>query len=143
MRDAFDFWLGSWRGSWADGSGTNEVSKAFDGHVVLEQFAAEGFSGLSLSVFDESRAVWRQTWVDSEGNYLDFEGAFADGEMRLERDAGDARQRMVWTDIADDTFEWYWQRREPGEDWRTLWHISYERQSAQAPRSTTSWATTS
>lgn len=127
MRDGFDFWIGSWRGTWAEGAGTNEVTKVHDGHVVLEQFSADGFTGMSVSVFDEGRGMWRQTWVDSEGNYLDFEGTGADGEVRLERRAGDARQRMVWTDVAADSFEWFWQRLEPGEDWRTLWHISYVR----------------
>ena len=32
-----------------------------------------------------------------------------------------------WAEIEADRFEWYWQRREDGNDWQVVWHISYAR----------------
>ena len=130
----FDFWLGRWRGTWEGGSAVNEVSFAYDARVVLERFTAdapETFAGMSVSVYDAAASLWRQTWVDNAGNYLDFTGGLVDDEMRLSRHAvvegADLQKRMVWTDIADDRFEWYWLRSPDGSEWEPLWHISYER----------------
>ena len=33
------------------------------------------FQGLSFSVYDRSAGRWKQTWVDSQGSYLDFAAA--------------------------------------------------------------------
>jgi hypothetical protein len=74
---ALDFWLGDWRCAWEGGEGRNRVSKEFDGRVVVERFeslAPDRWAGMSLSVFDE-RHRWRQTWVDSTGNYWAFRGS--------------------------------------------------------------------
>ena len=127
----FDFWLGRWRGTWAGGSAVNEISKRHDGRVILEEFQADppdAFSGMSVSVVDESSGRWRQTWVDSDGDYLDFAGGRVEDEMQFSRRSEDGvAQKMVWTDVEADRFEWYWLRCEPGGEWEAVWHISYER----------------
>ena len=135
----FDFWVGSWRGAWTsdDGTGTavNVVTKALDGKVVLEEFTAdapETLRGLSVSVRDETNGTWKQTWVDNTGSYLDFTGGTTGEGMDLRRNALTAdgepfEQRMLWTAIAGDRFEWYWQRRRAENDWQTQWHITYTR----------------
>jgi hypothetical protein len=130
----FDFWVGRWRGTWQGGSGVNEIEKLYDGRVIVEHFAADApgpLRGMSVSVLDESAGRWKQTWVDNTGSYLDFAGGAVGEEMhftRVARLAGkDVVQRMRWACIEDNTFEWFWQRREDGGDWETVWHISYLR----------------
>ena len=135
----FDFWLGEWDCSWSDESGrhlgTNSVYLDLDGFVVVENFDGRpslDFQGLSFSVYDRKARRWKQTWVDSQGSYLDFVGGFADGvmELRREGDLDDAGSlfRMRWENIERDSFDWSWQRSDDGGDtWDSLWEIEYTR----------------
>ena len=134
----FDFWLGEWDCTWhADGlehRGTNSVYLDL-GHVVVENFDARpslDYQGLSFSVYDREAGCWRQTWVDSEGSYLDFAGSFENGVMELRRigvvDGAPAHFRMRWENIEPNAFDWSWQRSaDAGETWATLWAIEYSR----------------
>jgi hypothetical protein len=135
---SFDFWLGTWRGTWETEDGpaeaTNRITKEYGGHVISERFSTDGFTGMSVSVFDEHARIWRQTWVDDTGAYLDFAGGWANESMTLVRDArdesGSFRQRMVWHKIESERFEWLWQRSSDGDEWLTRWKIDYERIAA-------------
>jgi hypothetical protein len=129
----FDFWLGEWDCAWGeDGKATNCIERILDGKIIREDFVAPDLHGMSFSSYDPERALWCQTWVDSQGSYLDFTGKFEGGRMVLVRDAvvrGEAcKQRMVWYDIQADRFEWNWERSDDGgQTWRTLWQIHYRR----------------
>jgi hypothetical protein len=132
----FDFWLGEWDCTWDDGQrGSNSIQVIMNGFVVLEQFSGEPampFHGMSVSTYSPALKQWRQTWVDDEGNYLDFAGEFRDGRMVLARTAVEEderiRQRMVWYNIAPDSLDWDWQRSEDGgASWQNLWTIHYRR----------------
>jgi hypothetical protein len=135
----FDFWLGEWDCSWHDGErtlvGTNSVYLDLDGKVVVENFDGRpslDFQGLSFSVYDRTSACWKQTWVDSEGSYLDFTGSFENGVMELRRvaevDGVPALFRMRWENIERDSLDWSWQRSDDGgETWTSLWEIEYSR----------------
>jgi hypothetical protein len=83
----FDFWLGRWRVRWGNGGhGSNVIERDYGGKVIVERFDGNPgtpLRGTSMSVFDESRGLWQQTWADDAGHYFAFEGAFADGEMTL------------------------------------------------------------
>lgn len=137
----FDFWVGSWRGIWPAGAGTepgsavNTITRALAGKVIHEHFVTDTgapFEGLSLSVFVEAERVWKQTWVDSSGGYLDFVGGRSGDGAEFHRSQttpnGAVQQRMVFSDIEADRFEWCWQRsRDDGVEWQTIWPISYTR----------------
>ena len=132
----FDFWVGEWDLTWGeDGQGTNKIIKILDRRVIHESFSAMPaveFRGISLSVFDTAAGLWKQTWVDSSGLYLDFVGGWEGDRMVLQRqgivEGQPVSQRMVWYNIQMDTLEWLWQRSEDGDDsWSTLWHIHYQR----------------
>ena len=132
----FDFWLGEWDVSWGEGQGgINRVDKILDGKVIREQFdgnPAMPFRGMSLSVYDARAELWRQTWVDTEGNYWSFNGRFEDGRTTLstevEDDGKPALLRMVFFNIAADKLDWHWERSEDGgKSWELRWHIHYKR----------------
>jgi len=129
----FDFWLGEWECTWGeDSKGANHVECILDGKVIQENFNGDGLHGISHSVWDAERKLWCQTWVDNSGSYLDFTGNFRDGQMILSRDAivrGEAcKQRMVWYNIADDEFDWNWERSDDGgKTWEVKWQIKYKR----------------
>ena len=135
----FDFWLGEWDCSWDDGDrrhvATNSVYLDLGDKVVVENFDGRPsleFQGLSFSVYDRNARCWKQTWVDSEGSYLDFAGGFENGVMELRRsgevDGAPAIFRMRWENIERDSFDWSWQRSDDdGETWTSLWEIEYSR----------------
>jgi hypothetical protein len=130
--DSFDFWLGRWTVRWGEGAeGRNEIAKILDGRVIEERFDGRpgtGLQGLSVSVFGEDEGLWRQTWVDSRGGFLTFEGLFRDGVMELRGEGGGELRRMLWRDIADDSLTWLWQRSpDGGATWETLWELAYSR----------------
>lgn len=116
-------------------TGRNSISKMFGECIVEENFTTDDgrFSGHSVSAFDERAGLWRQTWVDSAGTYLSFSGGMEEGRMVLGTDPveeGDhvIVNRMVFSDVRDDTLEWSWQRStDGGTTWTDLWNISYIR----------------
>lgn len=140
-----DFWLGEWDLSWPAEqtggesgevmAGLNRITRLFDDCVIEENFTTDdaGFRGHSVSVYDETSGVWRQTWVDSAGGYLVFTGSFDGETMELrtepaERDGETVVRRMVFSDIGEDALKWSWQgSRDGGETWNDLWNISYRR----------------
>jgi hypothetical protein len=148
--DALDFWVGDWTCTWEGGGGRNRISKELDGRIVVERFvsyAPQRWSGMSLSVFDERRG-WRQTWVDSTGNYWAFDGesvddGFAFHTVEIEDD-GPVAKRMVFWDIRLDAFDWRWERSaDGGTTWEHLWSIRYERADGDAGKEPSGTARTS
>lgn len=135
--DQFDFWLGTWELAWGeDGRGTNTIKRILGGCIIEESF--EGmmksgpYRGLSVTAYDPETDQWRQTWVDDQGEYLDFVGAKDGDRMVLQRTttmASDTiEQRMVWHNITADSLDWMWQKSEDGgQTWTTLWAIHYVR----------------
>jgi hypothetical protein len=131
----FDFWLGEWDCTWEESGvpcvGTNSVYLDLGGKVVVENFDGRpslDFQGLSYSVYDRREQCWKQTWVDSEGNYLDFAGGWSDGTMELRRRAGGSHFRMRWEHIEAESLDWSWSRSDDGgATWTPLWQIAYSR----------------
>src|SRR5690242_901772 len=104
----FDFWLGEWDLTWQGGRGTNSIRSILDGHVIEERFHSDDIPlhGISLSVYGSQLGQWRQTWVDSQGSYLDLVGGW-DGERMIlttsrMREGKPIVLRMVFSNIAPD-----------------------------------------
>jgi len=135
IRSQFDFWVGQWNCAWEGGSGKNRVEKVLDGKVILENFdgtPSVPLRGMSVSTYSAEKGAWAQTWVDTDGSYLDFTGSWQDDRMVLVRDGivkgQPVKQRMVWFNITPDAFDWHWDRSEDrGKTWTTLWAIRYTR----------------
>jgi hypothetical protein len=128
----FDFWLGDWDVSWDGGSGLNVVRSTYGGRVIEERFEGRpvGLNGMSVSLYDPRRKVWRQTWVDDAGGYFALAGTFADGRMILETElpgAVEPLRRMVFCNIRPDSLDWLWEGSGDGTTWAPLWRIHYER----------------
>lgn len=129
----FDFWLGCWELRWEpDGQGVNRIVSILDDQVILERFDGRPsipLTGMSVSVYDPAAGLWRQTWVDSDGQYLDFTGGMDDERMVLARRRADGRlQRMVWSDITAETLRWSWEHSDDdGRRWTVAWAMDYRR----------------
>lgn len=135
----FDFWLGTWDVSWEDDQhGTNRIERILEGRVIQENFdgnPAIPFRGMSVSVYSKKLQVWRQTWVDVEGNYWSFQGGVENGNMVLATedvlDGKPIRLRMTFYNIQADQLDWKWESSEDnGATWTQKWHIHYQRKSS-------------
>jgi hypothetical protein len=132
----FDFWIGTWtvtqKGKEA---GKNEIRRVLGGCALLESWSGVGgVSGHSLNVYDATRGLWHQTWVDSTGSLLILEGKFADGAMVLEgssstrEGSAPTRQRITWTPQTDRTVRQLWQSSDDGgQNWKTEFDGIYHR----------------
>lgn len=132
-----DFWLGDWDVRWADGGiGTNRLTRILGDRVIREEFSGRSprgsLEGLSLSVYDRERRLWRQTWVDDQGSYIDLVGERVEGWFAFVRAAPEigprVRQRMVFRDVEADSLRWTWERSDDdGTTWTVVWEIRYTR----------------
>lgn len=131
----FDFWLGEWEVRTADGqlAGVNRIESEYDGYVLHERYATDrGYRGQSLNIYDASRKVWHQSWVDSDGLLLLLEGGIRDGRMVLEgqtvgADGQVTRHRISWTPNADGSIRQLWESTDAEGEWSTAFDGRYTR----------------
>ncbi len=142
----FDFWVGNWDLTWPAGQGgtpkgemgkgTNSIQKILGECIVQEHFedSSTHYKGMSVSVYSPHFHEWRQTWVDTQGNYLPFSGTFHDGVMELrspmrqKSDGTSVMTRMVFKNIKPDSFDWDYQvSKDGGKTWADNWNIHYTR----------------
>lgn len=132
----FDFWIGTWNVTQAGKvAGQNKIESILNGCALMESWhGTGGVAGHSLNIYDSTRNVWHQTWVDSTGSLLTLEGRFANGAMVLEGVATDekgmkARQRITWTAASADEVRQLWQSStDAGKTWKTEFDGLYRRQ---------------
>ena len=88
----FDFWLGAWDvrppGSPANSpAAENILTLEYDGCVLMEHWkpggaGTTGGGGSSFNIYDATRKMWFQTWVDSTGGLHEYHGNLdAEGNM--------------------------------------------------------------
>jgi len=103
----FDFWLGSWEVSNADGSnaGHNTIEKIQDNCVLRETWRSANavFTGTSYNFYNQQTKQWEQLWLDNKGGRLKLTGNKRGKQMILrtqERVDDDQRRyfhRITWT----------------------------------------------
>ncbi len=132
---AFDFWLGEWEVRTPDGklAGINRIEREFGGCVLHERYTTgRGYSEESLNIYDSSRNVWHQTWVDTSGTLLLLEGGPRDGAMVLEgqsanADAAPTKHRITWSTNADGSVRQLWESTDAKGQWSVAFDGKYTR----------------
>jgi hypothetical protein len=123
----FDFWVGTWRVEQPDGkvAGTNRISKIEKGCALLEEWTGSGgMTGRSLNIYDASRNVWHQTWVDNSGTLLTVEGRFENNAMRLTSKT----DRITWNRLDGGSIRQLWeQTADGGKTWKVAFDGKYVR----------------
>ena len=135
-KGTFDFWIGKWDAYWNDSlKGTNEITKILNEFVVSENFnTSDGlFSGRSWTVFDSASKIWKQTWVDNNGEFMSFTGGIESDNVILNMNDARTRNgntyymRMVFSEIKYESFVWDWQSSKDKIEWKSVWKINYKR----------------
>lgn len=130
---AFDFWVGDWTVTRADTGAVvaeSRIEKLYDGCAIRENWMPRGGAGGgSLNAWDPKTRLWRQTWTDSSGAWVDFTGGIADKAMVLNglwRDylgpGQDALIRMTYRKGDDGSVS---QRGEQSTDFGKSWSIAF------------------
>ncbi|WMS86540.1 hypothetical protein [Pleionea litopenaei] len=134
MSKQFDFWLGDWKVFDKDGKlvGNNLIQKAQNGCVITELYSTEkGYSGQSINIFDATRKVWHQTWVDNKGGLLVLEGKWNGQAMLLTgqtqaQDGNTLLQKIKWTPKSDGSVHQHWQvSKDKGQHWEDAFYGVY------------------
>jgi tetratricopeptide (TPR) repeat protein len=127
-----DFWIGDWDVFLPDGSlaGRNRISSILDGAAILEQWAGSaGVTGTSLNWYDRSADEWRQTWVDSDGDALEYRRGARDGDRMVLEERVDATvRRLTLEDRGPDRVRQLFERSDDGgATWTVEYDLAYER----------------
>jgi hypothetical protein len=132
----FDFWVGTWKGTWADSGHIQTASDTIvrSGCEIDETFAAAFFLGhtnytaTSKSHWDSSFGMWVQDYADNVGERSRWLGSFAKGQMVLVGpEVGSRQQRVIWRDIRVDGWVWEYDSSVDGASWNALAVIPYTR----------------
>ena len=132
----FDFWVGDWQVHKPDGTfaGINRITLEYGSCVIHERYiTGRGYSGESLNIYDASRKVWHQTWVDDTGLLLTLEGRWDGKSMVLEgrapgADGAMAKQRITWTPNADGSVRQLWESADAKGAWTVVFDGKYTKQ---------------
>jgi hypothetical protein len=137
---AFDFWVGDWVVTLADGreAGRNRIERDQAGCVLVERWqGAAGGSGLSMNYYDRAAGVWRQVWISPQSQ-IDLSGGMSAISMELEGtityldDGRSLPFRGTWTPLDDGRVRQYFEEsREPGQ-W-TPWFEGFYRRLVEEP----------
>jgi len=137
LENGLDFWVGEW--SVTDttpkaksSTGTNVIQKLYGGKVIHESFKMGTFEGQSWSAYNPKLKVWQQTWVDNSGGYIAMTGQVMKGNMVIQTlkraTAPLVANRMVFTDVKPDSFNWRWEAtKDGGKTWQLSWQLHYAR----------------
>jgi len=135
----FDFWLGDWNVATADGKlvGRDHIEKAYGGCTLQEHWTSvDGGTGGSFTIYDMSRKLWHQTWVDSTGTLVVLEGSLKDGRMvmtgQMVNSLGKHElDRMSWTPLQAGTagkIRQLWETSEDnGKTWKVIFDVYYSK----------------
>lgn len=133
--DDFKFWVGKWRVINANGKtvGHNLITLEESGNLIREQWkSANGTTGQSMNYVDPRTKKWKQTWVDSQGQIMEFTGQMANGEVQLKGNASLANGRqgkavMTLKPLADGRVHQHMEISfDQGQSWKTFFDGYYE-----------------
>jgi hypothetical protein len=133
----FDFWLGEWQVTGADGdvAGTNRITSILGGCVLMEEWSSAGsaFTGKSFNIYDGGRGRWHQTWVDTVGRLLELYGGLEEGKMVLRgerpgRNGSPVMHEISWAPLDGGDVRQIWRTSgDGGESWEVQFNGLYER----------------
>jgi len=134
---AFDFWIGDWQVHTPDGKlvGHNRITREYGTCVIHEHYTTErGYSGESLNIYDATRKVWHQTWVDTDGTLLLLEGEPKQDGMQLSGELIDgkgksSKQRITWTHNVDGSVRQQWEVSDEKGVWSIVFDGKYTRKT--------------
>lgn len=139
QHQAFDFWIGEWIVTNADGTkaGENSIQKIQDNCILLENWSsAKGaFTGTSQNFFNNKTKEWEQLWIDNQGGHLKLKGNRVGNQMIMRTEGETNKEgkivyhRITWTSNDDGTVRQLWETITNGEDITIAFDGLYKKKS--------------
>ena len=136
----FDFWVGDWRVSDAEGTvqGENSITSDENGCVLLERWqGAQGSSGMGINYLDKITDEWVQIWHAGSGYQINIrggltgEGMLLRGTIHYISTGQTAPFRGLWTPLPDGRVrQFFEQSNDDGETWQPWFEGFYSRKAA-------------
>ncbi len=137
----FDFWLGEWDVTPAGSpqpTATNSITSMHDGCVVLEQYVAGAFTGMSINFFDAVLGKWHQSWMSNSAGSVYLEGGLDDSGAMVMSDAdlpvssiSGSVSKTTWTPNEDGSVRQLWESStDGGETWTVVFDGLYVRKKS-------------
>lgn len=131
----FDFWVGSWdvRDPRGKVLGTSVITRRQKGRIIHEAWTSKGGTGESMNFYDAGRGLWRQVWVDAQGNVVEYAGQYKNGAMRMQgrkslANGTQALARATFFENDDGSVrQLLEQSKDGGRTWSTLFDGRYTR----------------
>ena len=103
-------------------AGTNHVEVVLGGAALVERWTStHGYAGTSLNRLDPGTRTWRQTWVDDQGDVVEFvDGRYEDGAMRFVAHRDGVERRLTFFHQGPDALR---QLSEQSEDGGATWSV--------------------
>lgn len=80
-----DFWVGAWDVYYTGSegmAGRSTIERIYNDCAIRETWSPFDMNdGGSVSSYDAAAGMWRQTWVDSTAERIDYAGRFENGRM--------------------------------------------------------------
>lgn len=136
----FSFWLGEWdvkSAGAATSSATNSLTSVHGGCVMMEQYVAGAYSGMSINFYDATTKKWHQTWSDNGGGSLYLEGGLnTNGSMVLSDENFETSKitgtinKITWTLNPDKSVQQLWENStDGGKTWATAFDGIYTKRA--------------
>jgi hypothetical protein len=114
--------------------GRNVIALEHGGCVLREEYANGRYSGTSLSFWDAGAGVWRQTWIDNQGQPLLLTGGWRDGALTMTGpDPAAPTDRITWAPSPDGSVRQLWEKSgDGGATWSVAFDGLYTREEPAA-----------
>ena len=126
----FDFWIGDWD-VFEEGKPAKvahaRIDSILSGCVLREDYrASDGHEGQSFTIYDNTRDVWHQTWVTSQGVLLEIEGKLENGRIVLggKNQKGEV-VRGTWELVPGGVHETAIKSADEGHTWQQWFDIMF------------------
>jgi hypothetical protein len=129
---AFDFWLGDWQVTDAQGviQGSNQITKSEDSCLIHEHWtSALGNKGYSLNYYNPVTRLWAQRWV-SAGSVIEYTGTSEQpgvmtlkGKIYYQQNGLTADFKGTWTLLEDGRVRQLFQQY---DDKTKQWNVWFE-----------------
>ena len=128
---AFDFWIGDWDVFEIGNSAKvahARIGSIFNGCVLREDYRANnGYEGQSFTIYDNSRNVWHQTWMTTQGTLLEIEGKTENGRIVLSgRNQKGEMVRGTWEPVNGEVHEVAVKSSDGGNTWQPWFDIMFQ-----------------
>lgn len=142
----FDFWVGHWdvysKKAPQKLVAHSLIEKLYSGCAIRENWMpiAPGGDGGSLNSYRPENGIWRQTWTDSSGAWVEFTGKWSGTAMVLDGiwpQPGHPKQRtrMTYTALPGGAVEQLGESSDDdGKSWQPSFDLIYRPASEPGPR---------